>query len=195
MSMGGNYFAQAALYLIEIVFGLYILAVLLRYLLARVRADFYNPLSQFLVKITNPPIKPLRRFIPGYLGIDWPSIILLFFLQGLELILITLVSTGHIPAPPGLFVLIVANLLKTVIYVHMFIIIIQIVISWVNPGAYNPITVIMYQLSEPVLKPARRLIPPAGGFDFSPMLVIIIMQLMIILLVSPLMDLGARLSY
>lgn len=193
--MGGNYFAQAALYLIEIVFGLYILAVLLRYLLARVRADFYNPLSQFLVKITNPPIKPLRRFIPGYLGIDWPSIILLLFLQGLEIIMIALVSNGHIPATPGLFVLIIANLLKTVIYVHMFIIIIQIVISWVNPGAYNPITVIMYQLSEPILKPARRLIPPAGGFDFSPMIAIIVMQLMIILLVSPLMDLGARLSY
>ena len=193
--MGGNYFAQAALYLIEIVFGLYILAVLLRYLLARVRADFYNPLSQFLVKITNPPIKPLRRIVPGYLGIDWPSIILLFFLQGLEIIMIALVSNGHIPAPSGLFVLAIANLLKTVIYVHMFIIIIQIVISWVNPGAYNPITVIMYQLSEPVLKPARRLIPPAGGFDFSPMIAIIVMQLMIILLVSPLMDLGARLSY
>jgi YggT family protein len=193
--MGGNYFAQAALYLIEIVFGLYILAVLLRYLLARVRADFYNPLSQFLVKITNPPIKPLRRLIPGYLGIDWPSIILLFFLQGLEIIMIALVSNGHIPAPPGLFVLIIANLLKTVVYVHMFIIIIQIVISWVNPGAYNPITVIMYQLSEPVLKPARRLIPPAGGFDFSPMIAIIVLQLMIILLVSPLMDLGMRLSY
>ena len=193
--MGGNYFAQAALYLIEIVFGLYILAVLLRYLLARVRADFYNPLSQFLVKITNPPIKPLRRIVPGYLGIDWPSIILLFFLQGLEIIMIALVSNAHIPAPPGLFVLTIANLLKTVIYVHMFIIIIQIVISWVNPGAYNPITVIMYQLSEPVLKPARRLIPSAGGFDFSPMIAIIVMQLMIILLVSPLMDLGARLSY
>ncbi len=193
--MGGNYFAQAALYLIEIVFGLYILAVLLRYLLARVRADFYNPLSQFLVKITNPPIKPLRRFIPGYLGVDWPSIILLLFLQGLEIIMIALVSNGHIPAPPGLFFLIVANLLKTVIYVHMFIIIIQIVISWVNPGAYNPITVIMYQLSEPILKPARRLIPPAGGFDFSPMIAIIVLQLMLILLVSPLMDLGAKLSY
>ena len=195
MSMGGNYFAQAAIYLIEIVFGLYILAVLLRYLLARVRADFYNPLSQFLVKITNPPLKPLRRFIPGYLGIDWPSIILLLFIQGLEIIMIALVSNGHIPAPAGLFVLTIANLLQTLIYIHMFIIIIQIVISWVNPGAYNPITVIMFQLSEPVLKPARRLIPPAGGFDWSPLVILIIMNLMIILMVSPLMDLGRRLSF
>lgn len=193
--MGGNYFVQAALYLIEIIFTLYIWAVLLRFLLARVRADFYNPISQMLVKVTNPVIKPLRRIIPGYLGIDWPSIIFLVFLQGLKIIIIALVSSSHIPAPPGLFVLIIANLLKTVIYLHMFIIFIQIVISWVNPGAYNPITVIMYQLSEPVLKPARRLIPAAGGFDFSPMIAIIVMQLMIILLVSPLMDLGTRLSY
>jgi YggT family protein len=192
--MGGNYIAQAAVYLIEIVFGLYILAVLLRYLLARVRADFYNPLSQFIVKVTNPPLKPLRRLIPGYLGIDWPSIVLLCFVQGLEITLLALVTSGHIPAPAGLFVLIIAHLLKMVIYVHLFIIIVQVVISWVNPGAYNPITVIMYQLSEPILKPARRLIPPAGGFDWSPLVVLIIMNLMIILLVSPLMDLGQRLS-
>ena len=192
--MDGNYFAQAAAYLIEIFFGLYILAVLLRYLLASVRADFYNPLSQFIVKITNPTLKPLRRIIPGYFGIDWPSLILLFLIQGLELIMISLVTIGHIPAPMGLFVLTIAHLLKTVIYIYLFIIIIQVVISWVNPGAYNSITVIMYQLSEPVLKPARRLIPPAGGFDWSPLVVLIIMNLMIILMVAPLMDLGRKLA-
>lgn len=192
--MSGNYFTQAGVYLIEIIFGLYILALLLRYLLARVRADFYNPLSQFLVKATNPVLKPLRRIIPGYLGVDWPSIILLFFFQAVEITLIALVSAGRIPAPAGLFVLTLAYLLKTVIYVHMFVILIQIVISWINPGAYNPITVLMYQLSEPILKPARRLIPPAGGFDWSPLVVLIIMNLMIILLVSPLMDIGKRLS-
>jgi len=191
--MGGN-FVQATVFLIEIFFGLYILAVLLRYLLARVRADFYNPLSQFLVKVTNPAIKPLRRLIPGYFGIDWPSIVLLFFVQGLEIILISLVAYGQIPSAMGLLVLTFAYLLKEVIYVYMFIIIIQIVISWINPGAYNPITVIMHQLSEPILKPVRRLIPSAGGFDFSPMVIIIGIQLLVILLVSPLMDLGLRLS-
>lgn len=192
--MGGNYFAQAGIYLIEIIVGLYILALLLRYLLARVRADFYNPVSQMLVKVTNPTVKPLRRFIPGYLGIDWPTIILLFIFQGLEIVLISLIKFGGIPAPAGLFVLTFASLLQTVIYVHLFIIIIQVVISWVNPGAYNPITVILFQLSEPVLKPARRIIPPAGGFDWSALVVLIIMQLMLILLVSPLMDLGSQLS-
>ena len=192
--MGGGYFTQAAVFLIEIIFGLYILAVLLRFLLARVRADFYNPLSQFIVKVTNPAIKPLRRFIPGYMGVDWPSIVLLFAVQLVEIILIALVTSGRIPAPMGLFVLTFAYLLKNVIYVYIFIILIQVIISWVNPGAYNPITVILHQLSEPVLKPARRLIPAAGGFDFSPLVVLIGLQLMIILLVSPLMDLGRGLS-
>ena len=192
--MGGGYFTQAAVFLIEIIFGLYILAVLLRFLLARVRADFYNPLSQFIVKVTNSAIKPLRRFIPGYMGIDWPSIVLLFAVQVVEIILIALVTSGRIPAPMGLFVLTFAYLLKNVIYVYIFIILIQVIISWVNPGAYNPATVIMHQLSEPILKPARRLIPAAGGFDFSPLVVLIGLQLMIILLVSPLMDLGRGLS-
>ena len=193
--MGGNYFTQAVLYLIEVVFDLYILAVLLRYLLARVRADFYNPLSQFLVKVTNLPIKSLRRLTPSLFGIDWSSIILLFFLQGLKIIILTLITSGHIPVVSGLFVLTIANLLKIVIYVHMFIIIIQVVISWINPGAHNPITIIMHQLSEPILNSLRRLIPAAGGFDFSSMVAIITMEIMIILLVSPLMDLGVRLSY
>ena len=193
--MSGDYLTQAILYLTEIIFDLYILAVLLRYLLARVRADFYNPLSQLLVKVTNLPISSLRRLFPSLFGIDWSSIILLFFLQGLKIIIITFISNGHIPAVSGLFVLTIANLLKIVIYVHMFIIIIQILISWINPGAHNPITVIMRQLSDPILNSARRLIPPAGGFDFSSMVAIITMQLMIILLVSPLMDLGARLSF
>ena len=193
--MGGGYFTQAGIFLIEIIFGLYFLAVLLRFLLARVRADFYNPLSQFIVKITNPAIKPLRRFIPGYWGIDWPSIVLLLAVQVAEIILIALITSGRIPAPMGLFVLTMAYLLKEIIYVYIFIILIQVIISWVNPGAYNPATVIMYQLSEPVLKPARRLLPPAGGFDFSSLVVLIGLQLLIILLVSPLMDLGLRLSY
>ena len=193
--MGASYFIQAAVFLIEVIFGLYIIAVLLRYLLASVRADFYNPLSQFIVKVTNPAIKPLRRFIPGYLGVDWPSIVLLIFVQGMEIILVALVASGRIPAPMGLLVLTFAHLLKLVIYVYIFIIIVQVIISWVNPGAYNPATVLMYQLSEPVLRPARRLIPPSGGFDWSPLVVMIALNLMMILMVMPLMDLGTRLSY
>ncbi len=192
--MGGSYLTQAGVFLIQVIFGLYILAVLLRFLLATVRADFHNPLSQFIVKITNPPLIPLRRVIPSYMRIDWATIVLLFTVQLLEIVLTTLVVAGGIPAPMGLLVLTIAELLKTLIYVYIFVIIIQVAISWINPQAYNPLTVIMYQLTEPVMRPARRMIPPAGGFDWSPLVVLIALNLLIILLVSPLLDLGRRLS-
>ena len=192
--MGGSYLTQAGVFLIQVIFGLYILAVLLRFLLATVRADFHNPLSQFIVKITNPPLIPLRRVIPSYMRIDWATIVLLFTVQLLEIVLTTLVVAGGIPAPMGLLVLTIAELLKTLIYVYIFVIIIQVAISWINPQAYNPLTVIMYQLTEPVMRPARRMIPPAGGFDWSPLVVLIGLNLLIILLVSPLLDLGRRLS-
>lgn len=192
--MGGGYFGQAGAFLVEVIFGLYIIALLLRFLLARVRADFYNPLSQFIVKLTDPPLKPLRRVIPGVLGIDWSLITLLIVAQALEIGLIAWLFAGRIPAPMGLTALTFAHLLKTLIYVYIFIIIVQVIISWVNPGAYNPLTVIMHQLSEPVLTPFRRLIPPAGGFDWSPLVAMIILNLALILLVSPLMDLGRQLA-
>ncbi len=192
--MGGSYFTQAAVFLIEVIFGLYILAVMLRFLLATARADFHNPLSQFIVKVTNPPLKPLRRIIPSYMSIDWATIVLLFALQLIEIVLTVLVVAGAIPAPMGLVVLSIAELLKTLIYVYIFVIIIQVAISWINPHAYNPLTIIMYQLTEPVMRPARRMIPPAGGFDWSPLVVLIALNLLIILLVSPLADLGRQLS-
>ena len=192
--MGSGYFGQAGAFLVEVIFGLYIIALLLRFLLARVRADFYNPFSQFIVRLTDPPLKPLRRVIPGVLGIDWSLITLLIVAQALEIGLIAWLFAGRIPAPMGLTALTFAHLLKTLIYVYIFIIIVQVIISWVNPGTYNPLTVIMHQLSEPVLTPVRRLIPPAGGFDWSPLVAMIILNLALILLVSPLMDLGRQLA-
>ena len=191
--MGGNYLVQAAVFLIEVVFGLYILAVLLRFLFAAVRADFHNPLSQFIVKVTNPPLTILRRFIPSYMAIDWASIFLLFAVQALEIVLTALVVAGVVPAPMGLLVMTCAELLKTVIYLYIIVILVQVAISWINPHAYNPLTVIMHQLTEPVMRRARRLVPPAGGFDWSPLVVLIVLNLAIILLVSPIADIGQRL--
>ena len=101
---------------------------------------------------------------------------------------------GHLPALPGFIVIIMAELLSLVIWVYIFLLIVQVVISWVNPGSYNPITGLMAQLTEPLLRPARRLIPPAGGFDWSVLVVLVGLQLALILLVSPLQDLGYHLS-
>ena len=186
----GNYLSNAGEYLITLIFTLYILAVLLRFLLQSIRADFYNPISQFLVAVTNPVLRPLRRRIPGYGGVDLPSILLLVVLQGTDLCLVALLKTGAIPAISGLLVLIVAHLLKMIIYIYVVVIIIQAISSWINPGAYSPITVLMYQLSEPLVRPIRRIIPPAGGIDWSPFIALIALQLALILIIAPLQDLG-----
>lgn len=191
---GESYLANAGIYLINIVFFIFILAVMLRFLLQTIRADFYNPICQTLITLTNPALKPLRRWIPGFMGIDWPSIILMILLQALEISLIALLVSGHIPPPISFPVIIVSKLLLMLIYVYIFVIIIQAIISWIQPGSYSPFTVLLYQLSEPLVRPVRRYIPAAGGIDWSLLIILILLNLALILLVAPLQDWGKYLS-
>jgi len=190
----GSYLSSAAVYLISVLFSLYILAVMLRFLLQLVRADFYNPVSQFLITVTNPALRHLRRWVPGFLGLDWPSILLLVILQTMEICLIALVSTSGLPALPGLLVLIIAHLLELCVWIYLFVIILQVILSWIHPGAYSPVTVLMYQLTDPVLRPLRRLLPPTAGLDWSPLVAIILLNLVLLLLVTPLQDAGNLLA-
>lgn len=191
---GGNYLINAGVYLINILFGLYLLAVMLRFLLQLIRADFYNPICQFLITVTNPALRPLRRWIPGYMGIDWPSILLMFLLKLVEICFIALLVSGQLPSAISFPVIIVSKLLEMVVYIYIVIIIVQAVISWVQPSSYSPFTVLLYQLSEPLIRPVRRYIPTAGGIDFSPFIILILLNLLLILLVAPLQDWGSYLS-
>lgn len=189
--MGGNYVGNAATFLIETLFGLYILIVMLRFLLQWVRADFYNPVSQFIVKATQPVLAPLRRVIPGFAGADLAAVVLMFALKFAELWLV-MGLLGMSPQIPGLAMLCVAELLGLLINVFIFAILIQVIISWVNPGLYNPITSLLHSLNEPLLAPARRLIPPISGLDLSPIAVIIALQLASILFVAPIRDMARQ---
>lgn len=162
----------ATVFLIQTLFGFYILAVMLRFLLQCVRADFYNPLVQFLVRITNPPLLPLRRIIPGYRGLDLASIILAFVLQGVEVLLVTLLL-GRPAGVGGLLLLTVAELLKLLINIYLWGVVIQAVLSWFNPDPHHPAARVLAQLTAPVLRPARRVLPPISGVDLSPMLVVV----------------------
>lgn len=160
----------ATLFLIQTVFGFYILAIMLRFLLQCVRADFYNPLVQFLVRITNPPLLPLRRYIPGYRGLDVASLVLAFVLQLVEMLLVMLLlGKGSFGS---LILLSLVELLKLLINIYLWGVVIQVVLSWVNPDPYHPATRLLRQLTAPLLRPAQRLIPPIAGIDLSPMLVI-----------------------
>ena len=183
------YAGNAATFLISTLFGLYLLAVLLRFLFQLTRADFYNPVSQFIVRVTNPLLLPLRRAVPGIAGIDLASVVLMIILQMLELSLTYWIS-GYSPHVVGLFVVSIGELLSLAFNLFFFTILIQVIISWVNPGAYNPVTSLLYSLNEPLLAPARRLIPPISGFDLSPLVVLIVLRLASYLVVAPISDMG-----
>ena len=191
--MDSSYFTSPLEFLVSTVFSLFITAVLLRFLLALVRADFYNPLSQILVKLTNPVLKPMRRLIPGFGGIDLASVILMLVLQMLALGLITLLRGASIH-PLGLLLWAIAELLSLLINIYMFSILIQVILSWISSGTYNPAASLIFSVNEPLLAPARRLIPPLSGLDLSPVAVMVGLQLLKMLLLPPLLTLGLAIS-
>ncbi len=187
--MGGSYVGNAATFLIETLFGLYILIVMLRFLLQWARADFYNPVSQFILKATQPPLTPLRKIIPGFAGLDLAAVVFMFTLKFLELWLVTGLL-GIAPQFGGLAMLSIADLLGLLVNVFVFSILIQVIVSWISPGAYNPVMGLLHSLNEPLLGPARRMIPPISGLDLSPIAVIIFLQLVSMLAVAPIRDLA-----
>jgi len=189
----GGYGTNAIQFLIQTLFDLYLVAIMIRVLLQLTRADFYNPVSQFLVKITNPPLIPLRRVIPGFMGIDFAAIVLMLAIKIVEIFLVVLIKGASVNFI-GVVVLAIAGLLHLLVNVYFFTILIQVVISWINPGSYNPAISLLYSINEPLLGRARRIIPPISGFDLSPIVVIILLQLVSMLLIQPITDLGQGLA-
>lgn len=189
--MGPGYLAQPAIFLVKVLFGLYATLVVLRFLLQLVRADFYNPLSQFIVTATKPLLNPLRRMIPGVSGIDIASLVLAWFVITLEqLTILALAGTGFQPA--GAALLAVPELITLFINVFLFAILIQVIISWINPGSYNPAIGLIHSLTEPLLAPVRRRMPNMGGLDLSPMVVMLGLVLLEMLLIPPVKSLIAQ---
>jgi YggT family protein len=184
--VGSSYFTNPITFLVQVLFGAYILVVMLRFLLQLFRADFYNPISQFIVKLTAPILKYLRRIIPGLGGLDLASVVLMWVLKAMELALV--VTLAGLPMSPLMaFAWALPELLKLAINVFLFSILIQVIFSWVNPGAYNPVTTLISYLTDPIMRPLRRIIPPIGGLDLSPMAAMIGLYLLQMLLLPPLL--------
>jgi len=192
--MGNDYIGSASIYLISTLFSFYLALVMIRFMLQLVRADFHNPLSQFVVKATNPPLRLLRRIIPSLSGIDLASLVLLLGLQVLMLWLLHM-ATGRAVTVSGLLLMSLAELISLTITIYLIAIIALVILSWIGPQGYNPLSGLLYSLTEPVMRPARRLLPPISGIDLSPILVIVFLQLMKILVVAPITDLGRSLGY
>ncbi len=183
--MNSGYLANPLEFLVTTLFSLYILAVMLRFLLGVVRADFYNPVSQFLVRITNPLLLPMRKVIPSLGRYDTSALLLMLLLQFISLGLVVLLRGISVPVVT-LLIVAVGELVMLAINVFMFAIIIQVILSWVNPGNYNPVTALLYSITSPIMRPLQRLIPPISGIDLSPLVAIIGLQVLR-MLVMPLL--------
>ena len=182
--MGSGYLSQPAVFLVQVIFGLYAILVLLRFLLQLTRADFYNPLSQFIVKATKPVLNPLRRIIPAVAGMDTASLILAWLvitLEQLAILAITGVGLQLLMAA----LLAIPELVSLTINIFLFAILIQVIISWINPGAHNPALSLIHSLTEPLLGPVRRRMPDMGGFDLSPLVVMVGLVILEMLLIPP----------
>jgi len=200
--MGSGYLLSPLILVINTLFDLYVLLVLLRFLLQMLRADFYNPVSQFIVRMTTPPLKILRRFIPSISAQDTASIVLCLLLIYAKFLLmralsIPAISIGGQIAPIGtvsylgLLVFSIADLVSLLLTVFLVAVILKAILSWFGPGHYNPLIGLVDRIASPVLRPVRRLLPTLGGIDLSPLFAILLLMVIKMLVVPPIVFLGS----
>ena len=171
----------ALIYLISTLTDLYVTAILLRLLLQWVRADFYNPLSQFLVKITNPVLVPARRLVPSIGKLDTASVVVMLLLELLQLVLINLIGKTEFGFQ-FLLLFAVQKLLVALLLTYFVLLIARVIISWVANQSRHPLIPLIYQLTDPVLRPISKLLPPMGGIDLSPLFALIALRALLLLL-------------
>ena len=169
------------IYLVSTLTDLYVAAILLRLLLQWVRADFYNPLSQFLVKATNPVLIPARRIIPSIGRLDTASVVVMLLLELAQLVVISLLSKADFGFQ---FLLLFAmkKLLMTLLFTYFVLIIARVLVSWIANQSRHPLIPLIYQLTEPVLRPFSKVVPPLGGVDLSPLFALITLRFLLLLL-------------
>ncbi len=184
---------QAALFLVQTAFGLYAAVVLLRLLFQAMDVDFRNPLSQFVYKATQPLVAPLRRVLPWRARIEPALVVVLLLVHLIEVYVLSAIR-GYVPGLAGAVLMATAQALALLALTLSAVLIVRAIASWVvaSGGGYNPMLRLLDELTEPLLAPLRRVIPPTGGFDWSVLIALVLIQLANILLVQPFIVLAAR---
>ncbi|CAI8853891.1 MULTISPECIES: YggT family protein [Pseudomonas] len=174
----------AAVYVLQTLGSLYLLIVLLRFVLQLVRANFYNPLCQFVVKATQPLLKPLRRIIPSIFGLDMSSLVLAILVQLALMALTLLLTYGTTGNPLQLFIWSIIGVTALFLKIFFFALIISVILSWVAPGSHNPGAELVNQICEPALAPFRKILPNLGGLDLSPIFAFLALKLIDMLVIN-----------
>ncbi|MGH8321096.1 MAG: YggT family protein [Gammaproteobacteria bacterium] len=181
--MSGNSLS-ALVFLVNILLGLYTAAVMLRFLLQWVRADFYNPVCQAIVKLTNPLLLPIRRIILGWRGLDFAAVVLVIIIQVINVTLILVILRFSLePLSVAWWTLL--KIIFVLVNLYFVTILVEALLSWTNQDQRNPVASLLWGVNAPLLQPLRKLIPPLSGLDFSPLVALILLQVISILLPLP----------
>ncbi len=177
---------RAVIFIVKTFIDLYILAYVLRLILQWARADFYNPFSQFIVRVTNPLVIPGRRLLPAIGRLDTATLLAIFLLELAAILVLRWLDAGTFALPIQYLAL--WGAMRTVVaFINLFFfaILIRVILSWVNPGIHSPVTAVIWSITEPLMAPVRRLIPAIGGLDISPIFLLIGLQALRMLISLP----------
>ena len=175
---------QILIFLVDTILGLLSLALLLRFYFQLLRVPFYNAISQFLIAVTDFMVRPARRVIPGWAGIDLSTLILAWLLESI-IVTSMYMAQGYdfevnVVASLGVMGLLgIVEIIKTTLYIVLLMIIIQAVLSWVNP--HSPAAPLLDSFTRPFLAVFRRRIPPIANVDLSPLFVLILIQVLLMI--------------
>lgn len=175
--------SNALIFLIQTAFGLFVVALLLRFYMQWVRAPYRNPLSEFLHAITDFMVRPARRVVPGLWGLDLATLVLAWLIQLAEIVIVMQLRGFDVGAAIGwLMLLALVVLAKTGLWMLLVIIVIQVVLSWLAPQ--SPVMPLLNSLTRPMLRAFQRRVPPIGNVDLSPLFALVVIQLLLMLPVT-----------
>jgi len=165
--------------LIDTAVVFFVFLLLARFHFQWLRVPFRNQVGEFVLATTSWMVMPARRLIPGLAGLDLPTLLLAWVIQGLGLWIegeIRGVDYGLI----GLALAALVDLLRYSLYILVAAVIIEVVFSWINPG--TPVAPVLAALTRPFLRPLRRYVPPIGAFDLTPLVLVVLVQVVLIVL-------------
>lgn len=175
------------IFLMTTIFDLYLFLLVARVLLAFAGANYFDPITQFVVRCTDFIVKPIRRVIPNIYGIEFSTVVLIVALELVKYVIIAAISFDSMSIV-GLTIIAVAETLKMFLQTYFYAIILQAILSWVQPD--SPVISTLYRVTAPIMRPIQRVVPNVGGIDISPIPAMILLQMLIIVVVNPLMAVG-----
>lgn len=186
---------NAVVFLIKTVIDCYIMLLFLRLMMGYFHANYYNPLSQLVVKLTGPVVKPFQRFVPSFKGVDLAIAAVIILLEMIKIVLISLLQYQLFPNPGGLIIWSTIQALDQFCSMYLFCIIGRVLLSWFDAPNLAAVKEVLFMITEPLMRFFRRYIPPISGIDLSPVAAILLIQVISIGLLAPLNSIGSEVAF